>query len=282
MLHAGSYHDLKVNRISDHGLYLIDEESGEEVLLPNRYVSLSDREGDIKEVFIYHDSENRLIATTEKPLAIAGEAAYLEVVDKNVHGAFLAWGITAKDLFIPNSNQMYRLEPGRKYIVFLYRDNVSGRVVATTKLNTYISNASITVEPGQEVDILVAQRLDMGFRVIINNRHWGMLYDNQLFRRVAIGDRTTAYVRKVTEDNRIDVSLQQEGFDEVKKSAQRLLDIVREAGGALDLNDSSSPELVRDKTQMSKKVFKRSLGYLLSHSQVRMEDDGIRLNDKKR
>lgn len=282
MLHAGSYHDLKVNRISDHGLYLIDEESGEEVLLPNRYVSLSDKEGDVKEVFVYHDSENRLIATTERPMAIAGEAAYLQVVDKTVHGAFLAWGITAKDLFIPNSNQSYKMEPGRKYVVFLYRDNVSGRVVATSKLNTFVSNADITVEPRQEVEILVALRLEKGFRVIINNRHWGMLYDNQLFRKVSIGDRTTAYVRKVTEDNRIDVSLQQEGFNEVKTSAHKLLEIIKEAGGTLGLNDSSAPELVASKTQMSKKVFKRSLGYLLSHSQVRIEDDVIKLNDEKR
>ena len=281
MLQAGSYHDLKVNRISDHGLYLIDEEDGEEVLLPNRYVSLSDHIGDVKTVFVYHDSENRLIATTEKPFAVAGEAAFLEVVDKNLHGAFLAWGITAKDLFIPNSNQNYRLEPGNKYVVFLYRDNVSGRLVATTRLNTFISNEHITVTPRQEVEILVAQRVDMGFRVVINHRHWGMIYDNQIFRKVRVGDSMTAYVRRISEDNRIDVSLQQEGFDEVKKSAQKLLAIIEGAGGMLELNDSSAPELVAQRTQMSKKVFKRSLGYLLSHS-LAVVENGIIKRPKKR
>ncbi len=274
MITAGSYHILKVNRISDHGLYLIDED-GEEVLLPNRYVSLADTVGDEKEVFIYHDSENRLIATTERPFAIAGEAACLEVVDKNIHGAFLDWGITAKDLFIPNSNQVLRMDPGGRYVVFLYRDNISGRVVATTRMNTFISNAEITVRPREEVAVLVSQKLPMGYRVIINSRHWGMIYDNQLFRKVAIGEKLRGYVRKITEDNRIDVSLQKEGFNEIVDSAERLLELVRQSGGRLPLSDDSTPEEITAMTQMSKKVFKRSLGYLLSRKQVRLEGDNI-------
>lgn len=280
MLSAGSYHTLKVNRISDHGLYLIDAESGEEVLLPNRYVSLGDREGDTKEVFVYHDSENRLIATTERPLATAGEAAFLKVVDKNVHGAFLDWGITAKDLFVPNSNQTYGMEPGRSYVVFVYRDNVSGRVVATTKLNGFLSNGEVALRVRDEVDVLVAQRFGSGFRVIVNNRHWGVIYDNQIFRRISIGEKFKGYVRYLAEDNRIDISLQKQGFDEVRDSAERLLAIIEGGGGTLDLNDSSPPELVAEKTQMSKKVFKRSLGYLLSHGRVRMENDRVTLTGK--
>ncbi len=276
MLTAGSYHILKVNRVSDHGLYLADGE-GEEVLLPNRYVSLADSVGDEKEVFVYHDSENRLIATTERPFAIAGEAACLEVVDKNIHGAFLDWGVTAKDLFIPNSNQVLRMDPGGRYVVFLYRDNVSGRVVATTRLNTFISNVEITVRPREEVVLLVSQKLPMGFRVIINSRHWGMVYDNQLFRRITVGEKLKGYIRKITEDNRIDVSLQKEGFSEVMDSADRLLSLVRENGGRLSLSDDSTPEQIAAATQMSKKVFKRSLGYLLSRKQVRMDGEEILL-----
>ncbi len=274
MLTAGSYHILKVNRISDHGLYLADDE-GEEVLLPNRYTSLEDKVGDEKEVFIYHDSENRLIATTEHPFAIAGEAACLEVVDKNIHGAFLDWGITAKDLFIPNSNQILRMDPGGRYVVFLYRDNISGRVVATTRMNTFISNAEISVRPREEVSILVSQKLPMGYRVIINSRHWGMVYNNQLFRKISVGERLKGYIRKITEDNRIDVSLQKEGFNEVMDSAERLLELVRQNGGRLPLNDDSSPEQIVEATQMSKKVFKRSLGYLLSRKQVIMDGGTI-------
>ena len=274
MLNAGSYHTLKVNRISDYGLYLIDDEENE-VLLPNRYTSLGDKVGDMKDVFVYHDSENRLVATTEHPLATAGQAAYLEVVDKNIHGAFLDWGITAKDLFIPNSNQIFRLEPGKKYIVYVYRDNVSGRVVATTKLNGFISNETLTISPRQEVDILLAKKLDMGYRVVINGKHWGMIYDNQIFREVSLGDTMKAYIRKITEDNRVDLSLQQEGFDEVKTSADKLLKLIEDNGGSLNLGDKSDPEEVARITNMSKKVFKRSLGYLLSRNMVKADNERI-------
>lgn len=276
MLQAGSYHNLKVNRISDFGLYLVDEE-GNEALLPNRYVSLEDKTGDYKDVFIYHDSENRIIATTEHPFAIAGQAAFLEVVDKNLHGAFLDWGITAKDLFLPNANQTYRVEPGRKYVVYVYCDDKSGRVVATTKLNGFISNMELSVRPRQEVKILVAQRLDMGFRVVVNNKHWGVIYDNQLFRQVNIGDSITGYIQRITEDNRIDVSLQMQGFDEVQVSAERLLEILRKHEGILQLHDKSTPEEVIALTGMSKKVFKRSLGYLMSRGVVKADEDFIKI-----
>lgn len=274
MLQAGSYQTLSVGRISDHGLYLTDDE-GNEVLLPNRYVSLEDKVGDTKDVFIYHDSENRLIATTEKPLAIAQEAAYLEVVDKNIHGAFLRWGITAKDLFLPNSNQAYHMEIGRKYVVYVYRDNVTGRVVATAKLNGFISNEDISVRPRQEVELLVARRLPVGYRVIIDNRHWGVLYDNQLFRPVQIGDRLMGYVTRITEDKRIDVSLQQQGFDEVKTAADKLLSLIENHGGKILLGDKSSPQEIVAFTGMSKKVFKRALGYLMSRNKVRTENDSV-------
>ncbi|KHE41588.1 MULTISPECIES: CvfB family protein [Rikenellaceae] len=280
MLQAGSYHTLTVNRISDYGLYLADEE-GNEVLLPNRYVSLADRIGDTKEVFVYHDTENRLTATTERPYAAAGETAFLEVVDKNLHGAFLAWGITAKDLFVPNSNQSFRMEPGKRYVVFVYRDNLSGRVVATTKLNGFISNESVSVRPRQRVDILVARRIPVGYRVVIENRHWGVLYDNQLFRPIHIGDRLEGYVNRITEEGRIDISLQRQGFDEVKDAARRLALLIDEAGGTLPLHDKSSPEKVATVTGMSKKVFKRALGHLLSHGAVYTEDGTIKAIKKK-
>ena len=271
MLQAGSYQTLTVSRISDHGLYLADID-GEEVLLPNRYVSFGDKVGDPKDVFVYHDSENRLIATTEHPFAVVGEAAYLKVVDKNIHGAFLDWGITAKDLFVPNSNQGLHMEAGRKYIVFLYRDNVSGRVVASTKLNGFISNEHISVRPRQKVGILVARRLDAGYRVIVENRHWGVIYDNQLFCRINIGDKLSGYVSRITDDGRIDISLQQQGFDEVKSAASRLLSIIAGNGGRLKLNDRSTPEEIATLTGMSKKVFKRATGYLMSQGQIKQED----------
>ncbi len=267
MLHTGLYQTLSVNRISEHGLYLADNE-GQEVLLPNRYVSLNDKVGDQIEVFIYHDTENRLTATRERPFATIGEVAWLEVVDKNIHGAFMNWGITAKDLFVPNSNQNYPMEIGRRYVVYLYRDNLTERVVATARLNKYISNSEITLRRGDQVDILVAQRIERGFRVVINNRNWGVLYDNQIFSPVHIGDRLTAYVSQVTDEHRIDLMLRQEGYDEVPASAERLEEIIRQAGGTLYLTDRSTPEEIKEQAQMSKKLFKRVVGYLLSHSRI--------------
>lgn len=276
MLNAGAYHSLTINRISDHGLYLIDDE-GNEVLLPNRYVSLQNKVGDVMDVFVYHDSEDRLIATTEHPLGKVGEVAYLRAVDKTIHGAFLDWGITAKDLFLPNRNMQGYVEPDRKYIVYIYRDSITGRAVATMTMKSFVSNDDLTLRRGQEVDIIVTQRMETGFRVVINNRNWGMLYDNQLFGSVNIGDRMKAYVRRITEDNRVDLSLQQEGYDEVKKSADRLLELMRANGGRLALHDASSPEDVAASTQMSKKVFKRTVGYLLKRGEITMDTTGIKI-----
>ena len=278
MLRAGRIQKLTVSRISDYGVYLADEEQNE-VLLPNRYISLTDKPGDEKEVFLYHDSEDRLVATTETPLLRVGEAGYLRVVDKTAHGAFLDWGLYGKDLFLPNRNQQGGIIAGRSYIVYLYEDSVTGRCVATCKLKSFINNDSITVAPRQEVDLLVASESPIGYRVIINNRHWGMLYRNQLFRPIAVGDRTKGYVRKLTEDNRIDVSLQQEGFAQVKDSAEVLLQLVRDNGGFLPLNDDSAPEEVNRLTQTSKKVFKRSLGMLLKRGAVTVDEQGIKINE---
>lgn len=278
MLRAGRIQKLTVSRISNYGLYLADEEQNE-VLLPNRYISLTDKPGDEKEVFLYHDSEDRLVATTETPLLRVGEAGYLRVVDKTAHGAFLDWGLYGKDLFLPNRNQQGGIIAGRSYIVYLYEDSVTGRCVATCKLKSFINNDSITVAPRQEVDLLVASESPIGYRVIINNRHWGMLYRNQLFRPIAVGDRTKGYVRKLTEDNRIDVSLQQEGFAQVKDSAEVLLQLVRDNGGFLPLNDDSAPEEVNRLTQTSKKVFKRSLGMLLKRGAVTVDEQGIKINE---
>ena len=273
---VGQIQKLKVARISDYGLYLVDEEQNE-VLLPNRYVSLTDKEGDEKEVFVYHDSEDRLVATTETPTIKAGEVAYLKVVDKSVHGAFLDWGLAGKDLFLPNRNQQGGIIVGRSYLVWLYVDNITGRCVATNKFKAFVDNDIISVKPRQQVDIIVASESPIGYRVIINNRHWGMIYKNQIFRKVAVGDKMTAYIRRITDDNRIDVSLQQEGYAEVQNSAEKLLELVQANRGLLPLNDNSSPEAVMAATQMSKKVFKRSLGVLLKRGDVEVTDEGIKV-----
>ena len=280
MMKAGQNHTLTVTRISDYGLYLADD-TGDEVLLPNRYVSLGDKIGDKIDVFVYHDSEDRLVATRETPLVHAGEVACLKVVDKNLHGAFLDWGLSGKDLFLPNRNQQGGVVPGRSYIVYLYVDNITGRCVATMKLKPYIGNEVITVAPHQKVDILVASQSPLGYRVIVASRHWGMIYRNQIFRPVAVGEQTEAYVTRITEDNRIDLSLQQEGYEGVSSSAEDLLRQVREAGGHLEVGDDSTPDAIHACTRMSKKVFKRALGMLLKRGAVTTDGTSIRLKETK-
>lgn len=276
MILSGIYQTLTVGRISDFGLYLTDGEENE-VLLPNRYVSLENKVGDQMEVFVYHDSEDRLVATTEQPLITVGQVAPLRVVDKTVHGVFLDWGLTAKDLFMPNRNMVGRVEAGRNYVVYAYRDNITGRVVATMSLKSYISNEDLTLRRGDQVDAIVALETPTGFRAVVNGRHWGMLYRNQLFSPVTIGDRMKAYVRNIAEDGRVDLSLQQEGYDEVKKSVAKLLTLIEGNGGKLGLHDGSAPEEVAQATGMSKKVFKRAVGFMMKRGVIEMDERGIRL-----
>ena len=276
MLSAGEYQTLRISRIADPGIYLSDEE-GNEVLLPNRYVSLSDKVGEVVEVFVYHDSENRLIATREKPLATVGEVAVLETVDRNAHGIFLSWGITAKDLFLPNRNVPFEVQMGGRYPVYLYRYELTGRVVATTKLNKYISNAEISVRPREQVDIVVVRRMEMGYRVVINNRHWGMIYSDQIFSPVRVGDRLTAYVHRVSEDGRIDIMLQQEGREAREDAAGKLLALLEKNKGTLPVSDNSSPEEIAAATGLSKKSFKRAVGALYKERRISLSDNAITL-----
>ncbi|MBR2072506.1 MAG: hypothetical protein IJ976_02445 [Alistipes sp.] len=273
---VGQIQTLKVARISDYGLYLADQE-GQEVLLPNRFVSLTNAIGDEIEVFVYHDSEDRLVATTDRPLITEGQVASLKVVDKNIHGAFLDWGITGKDLFLPNRNQQGGVVAGRSYVVWLYVDNITGRCVATMKLKPFVDNDIITVKPRQKVDILIASESPIGYRAIINSRHWGMIYKNQTFRPIRIGYRMEGWVRRITDDNRIDLTLQQVGYDGVATSAEDLLSLIKEHGGTLPVGDDSSPEQIHSLTQMSKKVFKRAVGILLKRGEITAEGTQIKL-----
>lgn len=274
-MRTGQIQTLVVSRISDFGLYLKDEE-GVEVLLPNRFTRLDMKEGDSVEVFVYHDSEDRLVASTEKPLIKVGEVAALKVVDKSIHGAFLDWGLSGKHLFLPNRNQQGSVIAGQKTVVYMYVDDRTGRCVATNKIKPFIYNEDpLTVKVGDEVSVLVAFETPIGYRVVINNRHWAMIYKNQLFRPIRVGDSCRGWVRKITEDMRIDVSLQQQGLAEVETSVVRLEAMLKEHGGVLGVNDRSDPQDVARLTGMSKKVFKRALGMLLKQGKVRQTEHGI-------
>ena len=272
---TGQIQTLEVSRISDFGIYLKDEE-GVEVLLPNRFTRLDMKEGDTVEVFVYHDSEDRLVASTEKPLIKVGEVAALKVVDKSIHGAFLDWGLSGKHLFLPNRNQQGSVIAGQKTVVYMYVDDRTGRCVATNKIKPFIYNDDpLTVKVGDEVSVLVAFETPIGYRVVINNRHWAMIYKNQLFRPIRVGDSCRGWVRKITEDMRIDVSLQQQGLAEVETSVVKLEQMLKEHGGVLGVNDKSEPQDVARLTGMSKKVFKRALGMLLKQGKVRQTEHGI-------
>jgi predicted RNA-binding protein (virulence factor B family) len=272
---TGELQTLVVSRISDVGLYLKDDE-GVEVLLPNRFTRLDMKEGDEVRVFVYHDSEDRLVASTENPLIKVGEVAALKVVDKSIHGAFLDWGLFGKHLFLPNRNQQGSVIAGQKTVVYMYVDERTGRCVATNKIKPFIYNEEpLTVKVGDEVDVLVAFETPIGYRVVIDNRHWAMIYKNQLFRPIHVGDRCRGWVRKITEDLRIDVSLQQQGLAEVETSVVKLEQMLKDNGGKLNVNDKSEPQDVARITGMSKKVFKRALGMLLKQGKVRQTERGI-------
>lgn len=277
IMRTGEIQTLKVGRISDYGVYLTDEEQNE-VLLPNRFTRLDMKEGDEVRVFVYHDSEDRLVASTENPLIVAGQVAALKVVDKSIHGAFLDWGLSGKHLFLPNRNQQGAVVAGQLTVVYMYIDERTGRCVATNKIKPFITNEDpLTVSVGDEVDILIAFETPIGYRAVIDNRHWGMLYKNQLFRPVRVGDKYRGWVRKITEDMRIDLSLQQTGLAEVETSVVRLETLLKEHGGVLGVNDKSDPQEVARVTSMSKKVFKRALGMLLKQGRVEQTESGIRL-----
>lgn len=275
MLKVGEIQNLNVNRFTPNGAYLIDDQENE-VLLPNRYINDKTHEGEEIKVFVYHDSEDRLVASTDFPYAVSGEIAHMKVIDTNGSGAFLDWGLP-KDLFLPLSNQPYKVDVGDWCVVGVYIDDVSGRAVATTALNKIVSNTEITVEIGQEVEIVVAQKHELGFRVVVNNCHWGMIYKNQIFQDVEVGDIVTAYVTKITEDDRIDLSLQMVGVKQIRNASDVLLALLEQNDGELELGDKSSPEEIYEKTKLSKKMFKRAIGGLLKLEKITIEPLKIKL-----
>lgn len=275
MINAGQYNKLIVERETENGLYLVDDDRENEVLLPNRYVG-DLKEGDCVNVFVYFDSEDRPVATTDTPLIQLEQVRSLKVVATTKIGAFLDWGLP-KDILVPFRNQLNPMIVGDYHPVTIYLDKVTGRIVGTSKIGYLINNnGEITVKQKEEVEIIVAQRRERGFRVIINQKHWGMLYDNQIFEEVNIGDTLKAFVSKISDDNRIDVCLQQQGFDQVKVSVDALRQAIEENNGVVECGDKSEPELIQATLGMSKKVFKKAAGVLLRGGEIVIEDFKIK------
>lgn len=269
---------LRIGRETPIGLFLVDE-SGKEVLLPNRYVPKAYSIGDSIDVFVYNDSEDRLIATTETPLAVAGSFAVLEVVDTNYHGAFLNWGLM-KDLFVPKKEQRSPMRIGGRYLVYVYVDEVTQRLVATSKLDKVLNKNPEGISPGDEVELLVWLRSEPGFNVIVNGQYAGMIYHNQVYRDIHQGDRLKGYVQQVRADGKLDILLQEPGVGNIASSADVLLQKLVDNNGFLALTDDSTPEEITASLQMSKKAFKRALGSLYKQQKVSIDETGIRLLTK--
>lgn len=275
MINPIAYNTLTIERTTDNGAYLVDNERENEVLLPNRYVPEDAQIGDKIDVFVYFDSEDRPVATTEHPLIEVGQVKSLKVVDSTRIGAFLDWGLP-KDLLVPYKNQLNPMKTGEYHPVTMYIDTITGRAVGSTKVGHLINNDEISVKPKEEVEIIISQRRDRGYRVIINQKHWGMLYDNQIFSAVEIGDTLKAFVLKISEDLRIDVCLQQQGFDQVKVAVDALKEALETNGGEFSCGDKSNPEEIQIKLGMSKKVFKRAAGVMLRAGEIVIEDYKIK------
>ena len=279
MLTYGKYNTLKVSRRTENGFYLTETtgtEPLEEVLLPNKFITSAMKEGEEVDVFVYKDSEDRPVATTQKPLAQVGEAAYLLVKEVNNIGAFLDWGLD-KDLFLPYREQAEKVEPGRHYLVYIFFDFASKRVVATTNLNKFIKNKDVTVKQNDEVDLLITYENEVGIRVIINGKHWGILFKNEIFTKIEKGSHVRGFVKKIREDGKIDVALQKQGIAAAKDVTQVLLDKLKEHKGYLPLSDVTPPEVIHEMLGISKKNFKKAVGLLYKEGKIELKENLIRL-----
>ena len=280
MIQLGKRNDMKVLRMVDFGAYLDAGDIGE-ILLPNRYVPEGCKVGDEVNVFVYLDSEERLVATTQKSLVEVNHFACLEVKWVNEHGAFLDWGLM-KDLFCPFKEQKQKMQVGYKYVVYAYIDAVTYRIVASAKLEKFISNERPPYSKGDEVDIIVCQRTDLGFKVIVDEKFYGMLFDKDVFKPLRKGDRMKAYIKQIRPDDKIDVVLQNEsGRELVEGFAERLLqELFASEGGCLPYHDKTDADEIYRAFGVSKKTFKRAVGDLYKHNLITLSDNGIELRKK--
>jgi len=271
----GEVNSLKVARDTPHGIFLVDDD-GEDVLLPGKYLTGDEKEGDVKEVFIYNDSEDRLVATTETPKILLNEFASLKVIDVTRNGVFLDWGLE-KDLLVPFKEQNKKMQLGQTYVVKMYLDEETDRLVATAKVKKYLSNEELTVKAGDAVELLVFNQSDLGYEVIINKKHVGLVFRNEVFTTVKNGDKMTGYIKQIRSDGKIDVSLQPDMTIHIENSNEEILKVLNANGGVLKISDKSSPEDIYTALQMSKKTFKKAIGVLYKQRKIIIMADQISL-----
>ena len=271
-MRIGEYNKLLINRFVDFGAYLIDDEDNE-VLLPKRYLTGFEELDDEIEVFVYNDSENRPVATTEQPVATVGQFCLMRVKAVNAIGAFLDWGLTAKDLLVPFREQRVRMQAGRSYIVYIYLDPSSQRIVASAKLDKFLSNDLPDYYHRQKVDVLIVQQQEIGYRVIIDGKFWGMIYNNELYQPVNIGEHHMGFIKQVRDDGKIDVTLAKIEKMRIEDVADDIFHYLQENGGIMTLNDKSSPEDILRTFNCSKKDFKKALGLLYKQHKVTKDNE---------
>jgi predicted RNA-binding protein (virulence factor B family) len=276
MIQVGQFNSLIVQRIKDAGAYLDDGKEG--ILLPKRFVPNGTKIGDEISVFVYHDSENRLIATTLIPKAVVGDIALLKVVDISSHGAFVDWGLM-KDLLVPKSKQISPMRLGGEYLVTLYIDAQTGRVAASQYIEQLFSNEEISVVEKEIVDLIVYRQTDLGYAMIINKKHIGLLHQNEVFMDINIGDKLQGFIKTIRPDNKIDVTLGKPGYQKTEDESSKIMRLLQENDGYLPYHDKSEPEEIYSFFGMSKKTFKMTLGKLFKERKIELTQTGFKLNE---
>ncbi len=274
MIEAGQYNRLIVQRFKDAGAFLDDGKEG--LLLPKRYVPQGTEVGDELTVFVYHDSEDRLIATTEHPFAVVGDIAFLKVVGLSEHGAFLDWGLM-KDLFVPRSKQVSPMRLGGEYLVHVYIDEQTGRIAASQYIEQMLSNENLELKELDVVELMVFRETELGYSVIINNKHEGLLYFSDVFQPLAVGEKLEGFIKTIREDGKIDVAPGKPGYLKVEDEADKILRLLNKNNGYLPYHDKSAPEDIYKFFGMSKKVFKMTVGKLYKEKKVELTKTGIKL-----
>lgn len=272
-MQLGDYHVLRIARETDFGMFL-ENEDGEEVLLPNKYVPQDAKIDENIEVFVYLDHEERPVATTLKPKIKLDDFALLECVAVSKFGAFLDWGLE-KHLFVPFKEQVVPMENGRKYLVFCYLDLETNRLAASSKVHAFLSNEELTVEPFEEVDLIVTNETELGFNVIINKLHLGLIYHDDVFQPMKFGEELKGVVKKIRPDHKIDVTLQRPGYRSIEPNADKIMEELQKNGGRLPVSDKSSPEDIQQLLHMSKKSFKKAAGTLYKKRLIVIKENEI-------
>ncbi|MGB5369149.1 MAG: S1-like domain-containing RNA-binding protein [Flavobacteriaceae bacterium] len=275
MIELGNYNTLEIVRDTSVGLFL-SSETGAEILLPNKYVPKIFEIGDKLNVFCYLDHEERPVATTLTPFVRRNTFGFLKVIEVNKIGAFLDWGLE-KHLFVPFREQRDKMKEGQWYVVHCYMDEQSFRLVGSNKIDRFLNNDNLTVKPWEEVDLMVTRLTDLGWEVIINDKHRGLVYSNEIFKRIAVGNRLKGYVKTIRPDNKIDISLEPLGQNVLEPAADKIYATLKHHGGFLPLHDKSDPKEITKQLEMSKKMFKKGIGTLYKARKIDIKNDGIYL-----